>query len=157
MSGPLHTSFHMLQSIYIIFKCFLKSIQECIGWKKVRYNKVSENYRTCVSMLDIAYEEVFRLLFYNFITSRITNTDLAILKNNVNCAEEILAIALSQKFMSYLKECMNNSSDKRWRLFCCFFNVANIFKHHQHCMKSGDTVLMEKIENNFCGTLYFYY
>ena len=46
---------------------------------------------------------------------------------------------------------MNTSKDECWKVICYFFNITNIFNQHQHCMKSGDSILMEKIENEFCG------
>ena len=94
ISGPLHMSFHMLQSIFIVYNCFLKAIQQCLGWKKIQFTKVSDNYRLCLAMIDIAYEEVFRLLFFSFIieySSTMTG-------NLEETLDELLVIDLSEKF-----------------------------------------------------------
>ena len=54
-------------------------------------------------------------------------------------------------FYDYLDKTIERTTDKRWKIICCFFKITNIFKMHQHSMKSGDTVMMEKIEADFCG------
>lgn len=69
ISGPLHTAFHILQSIFIVYNCFLRCVQQCLGWKRITYSKVSENYRLYNHMVDIAYKEVFRFLIFTFVSN----------------------------------------------------------------------------------------
>ena len=58
ISGPLNIAFHMLQSIYIIYKDMMKWSQKLVNWKKIKVNKVSETFNTCPQLCMITLEEV---------------------------------------------------------------------------------------------------
>ena len=47
ISGPLHIAFHILQSIFIIYKDMMNCFQNVINWKKINVNKVSGSFDTC--------------------------------------------------------------------------------------------------------------
>ena len=59
VSGPLHMAFHMLQVIFDVYRHLLSNIQLCLGWKKINMSKVSQNYRVCLALTEILYEEIF--------------------------------------------------------------------------------------------------
>ena len=42
ISGLLHTTFHMLQAIYSIYKLVMQCTQNCLGWRKINMSKVSD-------------------------------------------------------------------------------------------------------------------
>ena len=66
MFGPLHMSFHMLQCIYVLYDPLLHVSKECIEWKKLKLNKVSDNYQLSVSLAFMAYEELNRLFIHQY-------------------------------------------------------------------------------------------
>ena len=47
ISGPLHIAFHMLQSMFIVYKDMTQWAQNVVGWKKVNVNKVSKSFDMC--------------------------------------------------------------------------------------------------------------
>ena len=147
ISGPLHTSFHILQSVYIVYGCLLKSVQHCLGWKKINHSKVSDNYRLCVHMVDIVYEETFRVLFFNFLLEY-TAQETYYREESI---DELVAIDLCRKFHKYVERKCQETTDERFKLLVCFFNLVNVFKRYELAMKSGDSIEMEYIENSFCG------
>ena len=147
ISGPLHMSFHMLQSIFIVYNCFLKGIQQCLGWKKIQFTKVSDNYRLCVAMIDIAYEEVFRLLFYSFLIEYSTTNFIP----SDETMDEMLAIDLSIEFHKWIDKKIALTTDERYKLLLCFFKITNTHKRYEKAMRAGDAIEMEVIENEFCG------
>ena len=61
ISGPLHIAFHMLQSIFIIYKDMMKWAQNVVGWKKVNVNKVSESLDMCRQLCMLTLQEIERL------------------------------------------------------------------------------------------------
>ena len=46
ISGPLHIAFHMLQSMFVVYKDMINWIRRVIEWKKVNINKVSDLFDT---------------------------------------------------------------------------------------------------------------
>ena len=87
VSGPLHTAFHMMQSIFNVYRCILKTMQDCIGWKKMKLNHVSENYRQCNSLMNMVYEEIFRILFFTYLTT-LKDNQVLLLTNNTSSSRE---------------------------------------------------------------------
>ena len=147
VSGPLHTAFHILQSIFIVYNCFLKCIQQCLGWKKITYTKVSENYRLCNHMVDIAYEEVFRFLLFTFVSSN----DEVVSSLNREEKDELIAIELATQFDSYVNTKSTETTDERFKLLLCFYKLTSVFKLYERAMNTGDAIEMEHIETQFCG------
>ena len=121
ISSPLHTAFHMLQSIYTVYNCLFRCTQECLGWKKIKYNKTSDNFRLCVHMLDILYEVAYRMILHNYLI----DTEL----NEMNDMESHLAaIELSIKFQEWIEDKIHTTTDKQWKLICAFLKLASMFK-----------------------------
>ena len=127
ISGPLHTAFHMLQSIFNIYRCFMKTMQDCIGWKKMKLNKVSENYRPCLSLIDMVYEETFRILFFNYLISlngETINDDIS----NEDMITEVYCLQIATGFQSFIQDKIDKTTDMRFRLLLCFFKITHLFK-----------------------------
>ena len=70
VSGPLHISFHMLQSIYIIYKDMMKWAQSVVGWKKVNVTKVSESFDMCKQLCMLTLQESERLAIDLFLVEK---------------------------------------------------------------------------------------
>ena len=58
ISGPLHIGFHMLQSVFIIYKNMIKRGKFIIDWKTVNANKLSASYDTCQKLCMVILEEL---------------------------------------------------------------------------------------------------
>ena len=151
VSGPLHTSFHMLQVIYIVYKCILKTSQHCIGWKKLKFGKVSECYKPCIYLLDILFEEVYRLLLFRYLSTNHDDFVTALSDKSIEHSAEILSIEVTMGFEKFIEEGIKTTTDQRWKLMLCFYKLALRFKLYEQSMKSGDAVAMEAIERDFCG------
>ena len=149
VSGPLHTAFHILQSIYIVHGSLLKCAQFCFGWKKIKFSKVSENYRLCVNMLNILYEEVFRILLFNYLFNSMKEFHQN--DENPDLANETIAMEIGIGFLEYIDNKIDTSTDERWRMLINFFKMASTFKQYEYSMKMGDSVMLESIEIRFCG------
>ena len=150
VSGPLHTAFHMMQSIFNVYRCVLKTIKDCIGWKKMKLNHVSENYRQCCSLLDMVYEEIFRILFFTFL-STLEEEQVMHSTSNDSIPRETYSISLSRKFDLYINNKIASTTDERLKIMMCFYKLTHLFKQYQKSMVSGDCIMMEKIEVDFCG------
>lgn len=144
--GPLHTSFHILQCLYSVYNCILKCTQRCLGWKKLHFNKISDNYRLCVHMIDIVYEETNRMLMHNFLLEYCNSES-----NTTSFDDAELAIDIALKFDTYINNKCKDSKDERWKLICCFYKLASYFKLYENSMKMGGSIGMEFIETKFLG------
>ena len=98
-------------------------------------------------MIVIAYEEVFRLLFFTFLLhySRMNNV------TSTSTQNELLVIDLSQKFNEYIELKARTCTDERWLLLIYFYKLVSLFKSYEKAMRAGDSVSMEAVENVFCG------
>ena len=125
ISSPLHMAFHMLQSIFSIYKLVIKSTQSCLGWKKVNLQKVSEIYRTCVSMATILYEELFRYLFLSFLEKF---SAINVFPSFATSEEdESLLFVLLREFKTYVDTKLKTTKDQRWMYMYGFYKVMSLF------------------------------
>ena len=147
LSGPLHMSFHMLQCIYNLYGGLLGVSQKCVEWKKIKPAKVSDNYRLCCSLAMLVYEEITRLLLIQYMN---TVADDTIKKDN-NDGEGIGAISIAQGFLDYVNDRAERSSDKSIVYICRYWLLMNVFKLYYDSQKGGDFIMMEQLENDFCG------
>ena len=149
ISGPLHTSFHMLQVVYTIYKSLLSTVQQCLGWKRVNNQKVSDNYRLCLSMVNLLYEELFRYLFFTFLVKVSSERSYYRSEDDNNSIKQVLQ--LSNEFSQYVDHLIDNTKDENWKYTLCFFKLTSLFKLYESSTKSGDTIGMEYAESEFCG------
>lgn len=93
------------------------------------------------------------MLFFMFLTVKDINLQLSELDTNDSSMimEQKLALQLLIDFENYLDDKLWNINDKRWRLFISFYKFVSVFKLYEKSMKTGNAVLMEALENNFCG------
>ena len=98
ISGPLHIAFHMLQSIYIIYKQMMLWGQKIVQWKKLNVLKVSESFDTYRQLCMIMLQEVERVLIDLFVTE--CNEDLTYLC--MDSTNESIAITLSQLYFNFI-------------------------------------------------------
>ena len=68
-----------------------------------------------------------------------------------NSLRELFCISLATRFDEFVEEKISKSTDKRMLLLLCFYKITKLFKMYQHSMRTGDVVMMEKIEVDFCG------
>ena len=146
LSGPLHMSFHMLQSIYILYGSLLGVSQKCVEWKKLKPAKVSDNYRLCCSLAFVVYEEITRLLMFKYISSVVPD-----LLHNIDNADPLIAITLARGMIDFIQHKANTTLDKSLCYICRFWILMNKFKLYYDAQKCGDTLTMEVVENDFCG------
>ena len=147
LSGPLHMSFHMLQCIFNLYGGLLRVSQKCVEWKKIKVAKVSDNYRLCCSLAMLVYEEITRLLLIQFMNTVPDDT----IDNDSNDGLGLGAVTIAQRFLDYVNDIANTSTDKSMVYICRYWLLMNVFKLYYNSQKSGDFVLMEQIENDFCG------
>ena len=146
LSGPLHMSFHMLQCIYNLYGGLLRCSQICVDWKKIKVAKVSDNYRLCCSLAMIVYEEITRMLLFQYLNTCNESTC-----DNDQEREGIGAIHIAQGFLKYVNTKAETSGDLSFVYICRYWLLMNSFKMYYDSQKNGDFLMMEKIENDFCG------
>ena len=114
--------------------------------EKIIFTKVSENYRSCIHLLNLCYEEVHRILIFEFL--------IQLNKYKVNelidYYSEIIAIQIGIDFHKYADDKIKNSTDKRWKYLCWFHKLTTIFKLHEHRMKSSGSIALKFLEIEFC-------
>jgi hypothetical protein len=155
VSGPLHMKFHMLQSIFTLYENLIETSQQCLQWKKVK-KKVSDSYRLCESLALLCYEEMYRLLFYKYITDKLAfeeiGCDFAFATETTDeSTTNRMMVSLCISFWSHVEDLANGSKDECIRYVCNFIIIMSKFKLYLRAQLSGDYVIMEKIENDFCG------
>ena len=123
LSGPLHMSFHMLQTIYILYGNLLLTSQHCVEWKKLRPAKVSDNYRLCCSLAFIVYEEITRLLMFKYFSTLPKET-----VNEVDDMDPLHAITLAQGLLQFVTNKAESSLDNSIVHICRFWLIMNQFK-----------------------------
>ena len=146
LSGPLHMSFHMLQSIYILYGSLLYVGQTCIEWKKLKPAKVSDNYRLCRSLAFLVYEEITRLLMFKYMSGLEDDFTDGLDEN-----DPIKAIALARGLIDFIEEKAKSTLDLSVAYICRFWLLMNRFKIYYDAQKCGDALAMEVVENDFCG------
>ena len=146
LSGPLHMSFHMLQCVYNLYGGLLRSAQKCLDWKKIKPAKVSDNYRLCCSLAMLVYEELTRLLLFQYM-----NVCPEEMIENERNGEGIGAISMAQGFLMYVNDKADSSTDKSFVYVCRYWLLMNTFRLYYDSQKNGDFILMEEIEDDFCG------
>ena len=146
ISGPLHMAFHILQSIYIIYKDLLQWAQTSIEWKKLKPTKVSDNFRLSESLCLMLYEEIFRSLFFRYMKESEKEHNGFIYIND----ENLIAVKLSKGFMQYIDEKVITTTDDRLKYQIYFFKLTHLFKSYKEAINAGDTVCLEYLEALFC-------
>jgi len=149
LSGPLHMSFHMLQSIYIIYGSLLSVGQTCLEWKKLKPAKVSDNYRLCCSLAFIVYEEITRLLMFQYMSQLQPE-----FVNSYDHNDPIKAIVLARGLLKFIEEKADNTLDMSVAYICRYWILMNRFKIYYDAQKCGDVLAMEVVENDFCGVFH---
>ena len=145
ISGPLHIAFHMLQSIFIIYKYMMKWSKNVINWKNVNVNKVSESFDTCRQLCMLTLEEVKRLAI-----------DLFMVKNEKAVKDifeseqtDSIGLRVSRLYIEYIQE-MNSKDNRRLYMFG-FIIMATQFRNYWKATRLGDRVTMEYIQNKWIG------
>ena len=118
--------------------------------KKMKLHKVSENYCQCCSLLDIVYEEVFRVLFFTYLTSSSHNIRVT-LSEEESSHRELECISIATNFNKYISDKIQSTTDRHMKILLCFYKITSLFKLYQQSMATGDVVMIEKVELQFCG------
>ena len=101
ISGPLHIAFHMLQSLFIIYKDMMKWAQAVVNWKKINVNKVSESFDACRQLCIITLEEVERVAIYLFLIDNTAEIHM-IVGDNVTDLTDTAAVVIAKMYNEYI-------------------------------------------------------
>ena len=145
ISGPLHIAFHMLQSIYIVYKDMMKWSQKVVNWKKINVNKVSETFDTCRQLCMIILEEIERLVVDLFIIEHAE--DLSLL--SIDTSLKSMGVVVAGMYNGYISTVIS-TDDRRVYMFR-FITMATAFRNYWLAVRSGDRVTMEGIQNEWIG------
>ena len=154
--GPLHMSFHMLQSIYIVFDKLLHVAQKCLHWKCIYPTKISNCFRLSNFMAVMLFEEVNRYFFLMFINDMEMKKDILLddlVNSNIEKGPHLVAIAESfQLWMDGLIDNANvESRNDNITYLANYWNIMSVFIIYINAQRCGESVLMEQIENKFCA------
>ena len=119
ISGPLHMTMHMLQSIYTIFEDILLLSQQCVQWKKVKASKVSDSFRLCESLCFICYDELFRYFLLQYLSvyeQEVSDTTLDDSDDNAG----VFGVSLTKGLYSFICLKAEESTYDRLRYMCNF-------------------------------------
>ena len=146
ISGPLHIAFHMLQSIFIIYKDMMKWSQTVLNWKKVNVNKVSESFDTCRQMCMLTLEEVERLSIDLFMVRNDKSVEDIIESSE---SADSIGLNITRLYIEYIHE-MDSNDHRRLYMFG-FIIMATQFRNYWKATRTGDRVTMEYIQNKWIG------
>ena len=144
ISGPLHIAFHMLQSIFIIYKYMMKWTQQVVNWKKLNVNKVSESFDTCRRLCMLMLDEIERLVVDLFLDE---NEEL--ITKMVDSNRNNIGLHVARMYNQYING-MKSTDDRRLYLFG-FIIMATQFRNYWMATRRGDRVIMEAIQNKWIG------
>ena len=108
ISVPLHIAFHMLQSIFIVYKDMMKWAQNVLGWKKVNVNKVSESFDMCRQLCMLTLQETERLTIDSFLVEY--EDQLSLLTNALN--RDSIGVTIISMYNTYAHD-MESQDDRR--------------------------------------------
>ena len=145
ISDPLHIAFHMLQSIFIIYKDMMKWAQNIINWKKVNVNKVSESLDTWRQLCMITLEEVERLTIDLFLVEHGKDIEEILNKTTTDTAR----LSIAKLYMDIIHE-IKSDDDRRLFMFG-FIIIGTQFRNYWKATRLGDSVTMEHIQNKWIG------
>ena len=140
ISGPLHIGFHMLQSIFVIYKDMIKWGKHVVDWKKVNVNKVSDSYDTCRRLCMMLLQELERLSIDLFLDSKYSS--------GTYC-ELTMSIDIAKEYSSFLRN--NSTTDQRRQYMFGFIIMATEFRKYWKAVRCGDRIVMEQIQNIWIG------
>lgn len=131
ISGSLHIAFHMLQSIYIIYKDMIKWGECVIDCEKVNINKVPDSFDTCRRLCMIILEELERL-----------SIDICMLhKQSTAFSKTNMPIDIGKQYILYLRN--YGSTDQRRQYIFGFIIMATEFRRFWKPVRCGDRIVME--------------
>ena len=114
ISGPLHMTMHMLQSIYTVFEDILLLSQQCVQWKKVKASKVSDSFRLCESLCFLCYDELFWYLLLQYLLVYEQEVgDMSLDDNDDN--DSIFGLSLTRGLYSFICRKADESTDDRYK------------------------------------------
>ena len=148
ISGPLHIAFHMLQSIFIIYKDMMKWAQAVVNWEKINVNKVSESFDACRQLCMITLEEVERVAIDLFLIEHSAEIQ-RISGENVMDLTDTAAIVITKMYNEYIND-MKSSDNRRLYMFG-FIIMATQFRNYWMSTRLGDRITMEHIQNQWIG------
>ena len=148
ISGPLHIAFHMLQSLFIIYKDMMKWAQAVVNWKKINVNKVSESFDACRQLCMITLEEVERVAIDLFLIEHTAEIQ-RIAGENVTDVTDTAAIVIAKMYNEYINN-MKSSDNRRLYMFG-FIIMATQFRNYWMSTRLGDRITMEHIQNQWIG------
>ena len=116
-------------------------------------SKVSDNYRICLSMANILYEEIFRFIFNTFMVQYSGSSNLINIIDGMKdpMVYETELLVMFDEFSKYVQNKIDDSQDKQWKLIMCYFKLMSLYKCYTNAMDNGDSLAMEYVETKFCG------
>ena len=148
ISGPMHITFHILQSIFIIYTNMMRWTQNLINWENFNVNKVSESFDTCRQFCILTLEEVERLPIYLFMVQNNKDVEELLLLHN-NGTTESLGLRIAILYLNYIHQ-MKSDNNRRLYIFG-FVIMATQFRKYWKSTRLGDRVTMEHIQNKWIG------
>ena len=145
ISGPLHIAFHMLQSIFIIYKDMMKWAQNVVGWKKVNVNKVSESFDMCRQLCMLTLQEIERLSIDLFLVEYEDEVSL-LLSTEISAT---VGVKIASMYNMYIHNM--DSLDDRRLYFKGFIIMSTQFRNYWTATRRGDRITMESIQNKWIG------
>ena len=67
VNGPLHMVFHMLQTLYTIYKPFMTWCIDILKWKRIKMSQILDCYKNANIFLNIVLDECERLAVDQFL------------------------------------------------------------------------------------------
>ena len=167
ITGPLHVAFHMLQSIYDIYKPQMKWFINVVSWKKLKSTRVSECFQLAKRMSMYALAECERYLLDIFYDSsdfddQLGMNNYVLTGNNStndgstdNTGEDQSDIAtpyvFATKYLQFLEDNIE-SGDNEFRKFLISYTTAlSRFRMYWIAIRKGDRMMQERIFIDWLG------
>ena len=111
-------AFHMLQSMFIIYKLLFQWCKDVIQWKNIKMNKVSDNFKIYHVFNDIILEEAVRVAIDHFMIKKKELLTQLCMQYQQNMGE--FSTAVASHYLNFLEEKINNTTNKGEQLLYSF-------------------------------------
>ena len=146
--GTLHISFHMLQSIFDLFRPLIKWILNVVRWKKAKINHVSDSFQICRDLSFLALEECERYLMDVMLTIELSEGERRQLMEDTNKIPSILS-RMFNKFLSGAPSWSRNNNARK--MILNFVQMTRKFRSYWNAVRCGDRIIQEKIFIEWLG------
>jgi hypothetical protein len=146
-SGPLHIAFHMLQTIFDIYKHLINWSINIVEWKRIKKNKVSDCFQLSKQLIMLVLNEAERYLvdvmFHYYMSD----------DKKRQCTEDnaTSVYIFATCYLEFLDDNSWSANNKYRQMIKSFVKTGRKFRRYWSAIRNGDRQSQELIFNEWMG------